>query len=217
MCDFIGKHAPMDFVRPVEALVPGVQGRILAALARTDSELTISAAARLAEVSVNRATTVVNNLVSLGLVERREAGSAALIRLARDNEAAHEIVALADIHSRVVDRLRAEADRIRPVPASLALFGSFARGEARADSDIDVLVVRPAHVAEDDAVWTDAVGRWADRARTVAGNPVNLIEAAEDELPKLLNRRGSLWQALAQDAVVLVGAALTSLPNKRGD
>jgi predicted nucleotidyltransferase len=183
-------------------------------LARTDADLTISAAARLAGVSVNRATTVVNNLVSLGLVERREAGSAALIRLARDNEAACQIAALADLRGRVIARLREAAKQIRPAPASLAIFGSFARGEARADSDIDVLVVRPDSVAEDDGAWTETVGRWTDRARTIAGNAVNLIQADEGELPKLLKRRGSLWRALADDAVVLVGHELTLLPNR---
>ncbi len=212
VCDLLVAFSPVDFVRPIEAVVPGVQGRILAVLAGTDAELTISAAARLAGVSVNRATTVVNRLASLGLVERREAGSAALICLARDNEAARQVVALADLRGRVLDRLRDEAERIRPAPACLALFGSFARGEARADSDIDVLVVRPARIAEDDGEWNDAVGRWADQARIITGNAVNLIQADEDELPKLLRRRGSVWQALAADAVVLVGAGLTSLP-----
>ena len=56
--------------------------------------------------------------------------------------------------------------------------------------DIDVFVVRRATVAEDDAGWTDAVDRWADRARTIAGIAVNLIEADEAEVPKLLKRRG---------------------------
>jgi predicted nucleotidyltransferase len=207
----------MDFVRPVEAVVPGVQGRVLAALARTDADLTISSAARLAGVSVNRATTVVKNLVSLGLVERRDAGSAALVHLVRDNEAARQIAALADLRGRVIARLREAAEQIRPVPASLAIFGSFARGEARADSDIDVLVVRPDSAAEDETTWTDAVGLWADQAHSIAGNAVNLIQADEGEVPKLLKRRGSLWQAVADDAIVLVGDELTSLAGRGRD
>lgn len=201
----------MDYARPVEAVIPGVQGRILGVLTRTDAELTISTAARLAGVSVNRATTVVNNLVSLGLVERREAGSAALVRLARDNEAAREVAALGDLRSQVLGRLRAEATAIQPAPASLALFGSFARGEARADSDIDVLIVRPTHVAESDPTWSDTVGRWSNRARRITGNPVNLLEAGEAELPRLLKRRGSLWEELSRDAVVLSGKEPASL------
>jgi predicted nucleotidyltransferase len=186
-------------------------------LARTDADLTISSAARLAGVSVNRATAVVKNLVSLGLVERRDAGSAALVHLVRDNEAARQIAALADLRGRVIARLREAAEQIRPAPVSLAIFGSFARGEARPDSDIDVLVVRPDSAAEDDTTWTDAVGRWADQARTIAGNAVNLIQADEGEVPRLLKRRGSLWQAVADDAVVLVGDELTLLAARGRD
>lgn len=199
----------MDFTRPVEAVIPGVQGRVLGVLARTDAELTIRSTARLAGVSVNRATTVVHDLVSLGIVQRREAGAAALVRLARDNEAARAVIALASLRERVLDRLRAEAQAIDPAPASMVVFGSFARGEAGPDSDIDVLVVRPAGGADDD--WSDAVGTWADRARAIAGNPVNVIEADEDELPRLLRRKDSVWQQIGRDAILLAGRSPSAL------
>jgi len=65
----------MDYVAPIEAVVPGVQGRVLSVLARTDTELTMRSVAQLAGVSVNRAVSVLNHLIALGLVERREAGS----------------------------------------------------------------------------------------------------------------------------------------------
>ena len=203
----------MDFTQPVEALIPGVRGRVLGVLARTDAELTISSTARLAGVSVNRATTVVHELVALGIVERREAGAAALVRLARDNEAARGVMALASLRERVLDRLRAEALAIDPAPASLVVFGSFARGEAGAVSDIDVLVVRPVGVVDD--AWSDAIGKWVDRARTVTGNPVNLIEADEEELPRLLRRKDSVWQQIGRDAVVLAGRSPSALAGQR--
>ena len=41
----------MDFARPVEALIPGVQGRVLGVLARTEAEMTIRTVAGLAAVS----------------------------------------------------------------------------------------------------------------------------------------------------------------------
>lgn len=41
----------------------------------------------------------------------------------------------------IVDRVRAQRDRIRGLGAEhLGLFGSFARGESRSESDIDLLV-----------------------------------------------------------------------------
>ena len=90
--------------------MPGVRGRVLEVLARTDAELTMRTVARLAGVSVNRAVAVLNSLVSLGVVERREAGSAALVQLVNDNEAARSIVALAQLFDRVLIRLKEEAN-----------------------------------------------------------------------------------------------------------
>ncbi|MHB1913167.1 MAG: MarR family transcriptional regulator, partial [Acidimicrobiales bacterium] len=67
----------MDQVRPVEAVIPGVQGRVLGVLARGGTELTMRTVAELAGVSVQQASVVLGRLVALGLVHRRDAGSAA--------------------------------------------------------------------------------------------------------------------------------------------
>ena len=201
----------MDYRRPLETIVPGVLGRVLGVLARTEAELTMRTVAQLADVSVNRAVTVLNELVSLGIVERREAGSSALVRLAQDNEAARWITQLGQLYERVVTRLEKEAGRIAPMPASVVLFGSFARGEADSASDIDVLIVRPDDLSEGDDHWTDAVGRWTSRARRIIGNPVNVVEVGASEVPRLLRRRGSVWSNIVEEGRVLAGADLQSL------
>jgi len=161
----------MDYVNPVEALIPGVQGRVLTVLARTEAELTMRSVAELAGVSANQATVVLNRLVRLGLVER----------------------------------LAGEARKIRPAPACLVVFGSFARGDAHEDSDVDVLAVPPSEARVDGGRWTTALGQWSDRAARIAGNPVNLLEATMDELPKLVRREREPWRTIAEKGVVLVG------------
>jgi predicted nucleotidyltransferase len=201
----------VDYRRPLETIVPGVLGRVLGVLARTEAELTMRTVAQLADVSVNRAVTVLNELVLLGIVERREAGSSALVRLVQDNEAARWITQLGQLYERVVTRLEKEAGRIAPIPASVVLFGSFARGEAGSASDIDVLIVRPDDLSEGDDRWTDAVGRWTSRARRITGNPVNVVEVGASEVPRLLRRRGSVWSNIAEEGRVLAGADLQSL------
>jgi predicted nucleotidyltransferase len=201
----------MDYVAPIEAVVPGVQGRVLGVLARADAELTMRSVAQLAGVSVNRAVSVLNHLIALGLVERREAGSAALVRLARDNEAAKAIVSLGNLRSTVIDRLRSQAKMIRPEPASLILFGSFVHGEARASSDLDVLAVRASHVFEDDQKWLDGLGQWSDLATRVIGNPVSVLTVGQDDLPGLLKRKQSVWREIAMDGLVLLGPGLADL------
>jgi predicted nucleotidyltransferase len=162
--------------------------------------------AELAGVSANQATVVLNRLVRLGLVERREVGGAALVRLIRENEAARSVLELVDLQQGVLDRLRGEAKKIRPVPTCLAVFGSFARGEAHENSDVDVLAVPPPDAQTDTGRWTAALGKWSDRAARIAGNPVNLVEATLAELPSLVRRERAPWRTIVDEAVVLIGA-----------
>jgi len=195
----------MDYVNPVEALIPGVQGRVLTVLARTEAELTMRSIAELAGVSANQATVVLNRLVRLGIVERRDVGASALVRLVRENEAARSVLSLVDLRQGVLARLAGEARKIRPAPACLVVFGSFARGDAHENSDIDVLAVPPSEAQVDDGRWTAALGQWSDRAARIAGNPVNLLEATMDELPKLVRREREPWRTIVEEGVVLVG------------
>jgi predicted nucleotidyltransferase len=206
MCAKKCDNKRMDFGDPVEALIPGVQGRVLTVLARTEAELTMRAVAELAGVSANQATVVLNRLVHLGLVERRDVGSAGLVHLIRDNEAARAVLTLADLQRGVLARLAGEARKIRPAPACLVVFGSFARGDANENSDIDVLAVPPPEAQVDDGRWTAALGQWTDRASRIAGNPVNLLEATMDELPKLVRREREPWRTIVDEGVVLIGA-----------
>jgi hypothetical protein len=201
----------MDFSSPVEAVIPGVQGRVLGVLARADTELTMSGVAQLAGVSVNRAVAVLNELIGLGLVQRREVGPAALVHLDRDNEAARAVLVLQEVSTHVVQRLRSTAGSIEPAPASLALFGSFVRGQASASSDLDVLAVRPRGVGVDDQGWDESLGLWSDQAARIAGSPVNLLIVGEDEVPRLLRRRRSVWGEIAKESIVILGASLDEL------
>jgi len=184
-----------------------VQGRVLGVLSRTGSELTMRGVASLAGTSVQQTSVVLAHLVSLGMVTRREAGTAALVGLERSNAAVVAVLALARLHNAVLGLLREEAHNISPAPASLVLFGSFARGEARPESDLDVLAVRPAGVMVDDDGWTDALGRWRAAAQRVAGNPVDLLELSIADLGNL-STKSPLWQNIADEGIVLVGARL---------
>jgi predicted nucleotidyltransferase len=203
----------VDYAQPIEAVIPGVQGRVLGVLARTEAEMTIRTAARLAGVSAQQATVVVNRLVDLGLVTRREAGSAALVALDRESDAARVVLGLVDLRRSTLDRLGTLARAIMPAPASLIVFGSFARGEANADSDLDVLAVRGAGVTADEEAWLDALGEWERAARHITGNRVELLVVGMEELPLLLRDRGQggLWRSIEADGVILAGCRLAEL------
>ena len=201
----------MNYRRSVEALIPGVQGRVLGVLARTETEMTIRTVASLADASPQQATVVVTHLVDLGVVSRREAGSSSLVRLERENEAARVVLALARLQESTMDRLTDVARHVVPVPVSLIVFGSFARGEADTESDLDILAVRSSEVAADDNEWIDSLGRWEVDARKIVGNPVNMMVVAFDEVPALLRRRSGPWQTIAREGIPLLGSPLSAL------
>ena len=58
----------------------------------------------------------------------------------------------------IVDRIRDQVTAWQVLPTHAGLFGSFARGTAHADSDIDVLLVRPETLTErEEDLWLDQV------------------------------------------------------------
>jgi predicted nucleotidyltransferase len=99
------------------------------------------------------------------------------------------------------------ARKILPMAASVVVFGSFARGEAEAASDLDIVVVRPQGIAADDEGWTDALSRWHESARRVVGNPVNLLELPYEGI-RIAKQNDALWRSIEHDGVVLIGGRL---------
>ena len=201
----------MDFTRPVEAVVPDAQGRILAVLCQTTTELNLRTLADLSGVSLAHAARVVPRLVQLGMVDRREVPPSALVRIVPDHLAVRPLLALAGLRESLLEELRGSAKRIRPAPANITLFGSLARGDGDAASDLDLVIVRAAGVEEDDAVWERTVATYLERIARVSGNPVNRIDVSIDEVPGLVRSRAELWRAVRVEGVVLVGSSLDDL------
>ena len=154
----------MDFAQPIQAVIPGVQGRILAVLAETSADLSLRTIARLSGVSAAQASRVLPRLVELGIVDRREAPPSALFRLVPENVASRFVTMLAAARQTVLQELGRTAAELQPQPISVIVFGSFARGEADAESDLDVVVVRAEDVDDDNDQWRSAVDEWREQA-----------------------------------------------------
>ncbi len=208
-------HVAVDFRRPVEAVIPGVQGRILAVLAETTAELNLRTIARLSGASPAQASRVLPELVALGLVDRREAPPSALFALIEDNVAGRLVRSLSRSRETVLDELGALAGQMDLTPVSVIVFGSLARGEADALSDLDVVLVRPTGVDEDDEPWASSAERWRTAARRLTGNAVQVIEIDEGELARRLRRPAELWANVLREGVVVHGASLESLRGRR--
>ena len=199
----------MDFVRPIEAIVPGAQGRILAVLAETTGDLNLRTVAQLAGISQAQASRLLPELVTLGVVERREVPPASLFRLVPEHIASRVLLALARSSDHVLDEMGRLAGALPHPPVSVIVFGSFARREAGVDSDIDVVVVRPAGVDEDE--WSASLEAWRRDTQRLTGNVVEVLEVGADEAAVKLRSRSPVWADIRRDGRVVHGLGLDEL------
>ncbi len=201
----------VDFVRPIEAVIPGAQGRILAVLVETTAPLNLRTLARLAGVSPAQASRVMPGLVDLGLVERYEVPPSSQFLLARSNVAAQAVIELARSRETASERIGLAAASMATRPESVIVFGSFARGEADVESDIDVVVVRPDSVDEDNDEWANALETWRDEARVITGNPVEVVEVSLSEASSKVRGRTEFWRNVRRDGVSIYGLSLDQI------
>jgi DNA-binding MarR family transcriptional regulator len=187
----------MSSFADIEAVVPGTQGRVLGALLRVDGPRTISETARLAGVSRDRATSIVAELERLGLVERRPAGRAHLVSLVDEHPVTQSLREINRARERSIEQLRDAARRIEPAPRYMALYGSWARGEATDQSDLDVAVI--AGDDTDDNALLAALEEWSRFASRVTGRHPSVVVADGPT-----RARGPLWKSVRRDAIVLI-------------
>jgi len=199
----------------VQSVIPGAQGRILAVLAESTAYLNLRTIALLAGTSPAQASRVLPALVRSGLVERREAPPSALFRLVDDNVGSRVVRALSRSRETVLAELGSQAETLEPSPVSVIVFGSFARGEAEADSDLDVLFVQPKGMNDDDYRWAAAVEGWRQFARRLTGNRVEVVETSESSVGRFLRSHKTLWADIVRDGVVVYGKSLEGLRGRR--
>lgn len=201
----------MDFVQPIEAVIPGAQGRILAVLVETTAPLNLRTLARLAAVSPAQASRVLPGLVDLGIVERYEVPPSSQFLLARSNVAAQAVIELARSMETASERIGLAAASMAVRPESVIAFGSFARGEAGVDSDIDVVVIRPDSIDEDNDDWATALESWRNEARAITGNSVEIVEVSRDEAGSKLRGRTEFWQNVRRDGISVHGLTVEQI------
>lgn len=198
-------------MRPIEAIVPGAQGRVLAVLFETTAELNLRTIAQLAGISQAQASRLLPDLVALGVVERREVPPSSLFRLVPEHVAVRALLSLARSTDTVLAEMGRLAGALPTPPLSLIVFGSFARQEAEVDSDIDVVVVRPPDVDEDDDRWSASLDAWRRDIRRLTGNRVEVLEVPADDVAGKLGGRAPVWADIRRDGLVVHGLGLDDL------
>jgi len=195
----------MNLSKPFAALSPSVDLEVLIVLANSTVLRSGRELARRTGRSNTGVQHVLNRLVDEGLVDRQEAGRAFLYTLNHDHLLAPAVHEIARPRSQLVHRLRELLGHWEKPPVHASLFGSAARGDGDASSDIDVLIVRPDDLDVDDEEWRGALEHLAERICRWTGNHAGVVEISEVELPSLRRRHPAVVDEVRADAIDLIG------------
>lgn len=164
------------------------------------------------ELSGNKAlqTTqqILDELVSIGMVRVRRVGAANAYRANRDH------ILWGPVEAILATRARLESSITEILEAAFGerlsgamLYGSVARGDATAESDIDILAVWDEEV--DDELEAIIVADASDRIARLSGNPAQIIALTRSELDALVEADDPLVQSLRREGRRIAGAELS--------
>lgn len=155
---------------------------------------------------------VLARLVRQGVVLVEIPARYPLYRLNREHVAVRHIVALTRVRDEILDRIRQEVADWRVKPLHAGLFGSFARGTAGSDSDIDVLLVRPEALAElDEDTWLDQVDRLDRGIQVWTGNAAQVIDLAPATLGRMTRDGDPLVDSWRAQNIPVYGQRIAEL------
>lgn len=202
----------MDVARPYAAVAPGIEGDVLAVIAGTTAPLTGRQIAQLARRGTSPSVSkALERLAEHGLVHRQQAGRAYLHTLNRDHVAAPAVELLAGLRAELLRRLRDTLGQWQPAPAHASMFGSTARADGDVSSDIDLLIVRPAGVDEQDPAWVAQVESLGDAVHSWTGNRAGIVELGEADLDQVRRRPPPILAELRADGIDLAGLPVRAL------
>ena len=181
----------MEVLRVLCGTTRPLTGREVSRLVRTGSQSTVNATLR--------------RLDREGVVRAKEAGKAYLYTLNRQHLAASAIEDLADIRGKLERQLRRQVAGWAIAPEHVSIFGSAARGNGNTRSDIDVFVVRPTAVSEEDPGWRLQMQELSDLVYAWTGNQVGLAEISATDVRRLRREQPPVVAELRRDAITITG------------
>ncbi len=209
----------MDLSNPLATVTPTLDAAVLQALSATTGMSTGAHVHRMAGTgSADGVRRVLARLVRQGIVLAEEHAHATLYRLNRDHLAAGPILELTRIRARIINEITDAIDGWSIPPVHASVFGSFARGSAGEDNDIDILLVTPAETeacaagesegGDLDTVWRGQVAQLASDVHLWTGNHAHIVEVTPQSLAAMLEADDPLIASWRAEQVHLTGERL---------
>jgi predicted nucleotidyltransferase len=183
--------------------------RLLRALLPLDTPASGREAERLAKVAHRSATRALDDLVGLGVFRRTTTPATHLYQVNREHDLIPLLDALFQGEASRVASLREEIEAVlmaadlKDTVSSVVLFGSAARGDARPDSDLDLLVL-VREPAEREAAG-DFLGAVSDRLRSRYGARASVLVVSIPDARRRLADGDALMRNVVHDGRTLVG------------
>ncbi|MDE3045012.1 MAG: nucleotidyltransferase domain-containing protein [Acidobacteriota bacterium] len=223
----------MNLADPSMAITSSLDGPVLVALAHAGKPLTVSEVAsnavRGSEIGIRKS---LGRLVAQGIVTAVELGKVRVYSLNREHVAAGAALELAGLRSVLWQRIAREVEKWNVRPLYACVFGSAARHDGDAESDIDVLLVRPSTTAEVNAaskskaavaalgLWTEVIvtramsdvqiRKWEanveqlhDLVRRWTGNPLQVVSLSAHDWAEHRRTKSTVYQNIRQDEIRL--------------
>ncbi|HTW18458.1 MAG TPA: nucleotidyltransferase domain-containing protein [Nocardioides sp.] len=185
----------MNFGEPFGGLMPGARGAVLATLLRTGTPLTGRGIHALVEGhSLGAVQQALRDLEQIGVIAAETIGRA---RAHRINET-HQTIAPLRLLASPLEMLTHVVRDAASGAETVIVFGSVARGEARADSDVDLAAVAPDE-------W-EGRAHLQQQVRERLGNDCDVLHLTRDHFARSPEDREPVVAEILRDGIALVGA-----------
>lgn len=168
--------------------------------------------ARLVGMAQTGVRRTLQRLTEHGLVNEEAAGRRTFVyTLNRQHLAVDPAIALTRLRHTLIERITQRMETWELQPSHASIFGSAARGDGSTESDVDIFIVRPRGIDEEDARWRTQLNDLADAILRWTGNHAGVADIAQTEIARLKKERPPIVESIEEDGVLLTGTPVKTL------
>ena len=202
----------MDLQLPMRSVIPTIEADMLYLFSRIAAELSGAQVHRLipGNRSVRGVQKALNRLADQGLIWKTERTNLSLYKRNPGHLAWPAVDALAALSTSMEQKISELIAKWQIQPISVSMFGSGARRDGGAQSDIDLLIIEPGEVP-DDGIWEDEVETLTESLTAATGNVVQILSLSVPQLATYVNNKEPIIAEWQRDAKLLAGQDIRAL------
>ena len=201
----------MDVSNGLTVVTPTLEAWVLRALVHTTRPLSGRQIAQLVQHgSLGGVQKALARLVEQGIVLADVHPAATLFTFNRDHLAAGPVIELAQLASTLVERLKGFVRSWEVQPQHAYQFGSAARQDGDASSDVDILLVHAHGPEEHVHAWSQQVDDLRAKIRLWTGNDAGILDISAVDLERMQVNEEAILESWHREGILLAGADLAN-------